>query len=596
MRGARARLVPTIHAVSLAFVLLVALLSVVGALVPPTPQELVHPAISPGHEAQVSTLVAPALERGFLGHRVQSIQIEGSQVRLPLQPDPAATADCHLPAWAKPSGGLWLVHEPAEPVPERLDADGKSGVVRDASGLALGWALCEGAPRAREEAMSLLGQIAARHHLDIWGVVARAPMAPRDQGLLSPVIPAGRDGSFVLALALAVGLALTGAAALLPSRDPESAPSPDSAPLQVHRGVILLLVGLVVLGAALRIAKGVSLPLDGDERWALPSGRPVLDDDHDAWIHPPVFRALQAAWTHGIHWHPGDALWLLRAPSIAASVLTLALVAATLAAARTPVWAAAWLGFLALSPRVATASVLARPYAISAALVAITAVGLWAEPGSRRCRPGLGWMVAVAAAGLAAWTDLVAGLVAGALVATALVDSLLHDDHRSRVRRALVALTFVAWAAPLVPGALSAARHQVHPTTQIRRHEGGDPRDRAAEDGHPDLRPERGMGHGSTPGFVNESMGFAATGGLPLGGLVGVSLAALLAWGAWRRERSTRGAALLVALVCLVAVSTRVGMRDRNLLFLPALVALVVGWELPRAARELGRRRPAARR
>ena len=158
--------------------------------------------------------------------------------------------------------------------------------------------------------------------------------------------------------------------------------------------------------------------------------------------------------------------------------------------------------------------------------------------------------------GLAAWTELVAGLAAGVLLAVELA---------SRRKRPVWCLAGAAvallWLAPLIPGAWLAAQHQVFPSGPA----------------GPDLRPEHGLGGGQWGLGLLAAASFATTGTVRG---VWVALGWLLVGAIFARwaPRSVRWglAALLVMMVGASVLDSQVaGLRPRHLLFLPMVAALV---------------------
>jgi hypothetical protein len=330
-------------------------------------------------------------------------------------------------------------------------------------------------------------------------------------------------------------------------------------------------VAVLVVGAGLRVRAAATLAEDRDEQWARSTACPVFNADHDAWVHPPLFRTLQQARLR-LSGQGGAALASLpitRLASAAAGIAALAVLALAVCLGRGPAWRAALLVPAAVSPAVVQESVLARPYALTALLLVIVwwALALDLGGGPRRGRgEALRWAVALAAGGLAAWADLVGGLVAAVLLCLAALDPAALPGRRAR---AAAVLAVAVWLAALAPGGLAAARHQGAPVPG----EG-----RAGHDPGPDLGPGHGLGRGSTPARLGALLGYAAVGvAAEAPAAIAPALLALAALvAAARRPRRRAVLGLVLVVLGLTTLGVAISLRTRNVLFLPYVMALAL--------------------
>jgi hypothetical protein len=520
------------------------------------------PVIPPGREPLVMELLH-ALGPTFAGRALGDTQIEKDEIRVRLVGADDESGGCAGPAWVQAPGGLRLRYGAA-----RRDGDASEVRSGEASSgeLTLAWFLCGAEATAGVDAEASRALERARATVDptrIWVTVASPPApasAPSGAGLLTPVVAAtGIPPAWISVLTWMAGFAsaLLAPLVLRPDAGGARARSENVAPdASRARVVSWVAAALVVAGAGLRLRLAMSRALDGDEPWAFPTPHPVFTNDHDAWVHPPLFRALQGLWGATVGWHPGDALLALRAPSVVASAVALALVALVLRRVGSLV-ALLPLAVVALSPVVAGDGVLARPYGFAAAFAAVVAVGVAGDAG--RSSPRL-LSIALVALGAAIWTDLLAGLVAALLLALAIS----RPAFDWRARGAVVAAAAV-WALPLVVGSIVALGTQVSPAPL---HPGASA---------PDLAPVHGMGHGALLPLVDELVSFGVF-GVPFASIaIGVvALGWLLALVLVRPGDGGAGtaAAPLVAIAILTVVATKIGLRTRNVLFLPHLVAI----------------------
>ncbi len=543
----------------------------------------VRPVIPPGREAKVMELLEPLSRQGFLGFRPGDVQISRAEVRVGLRgPGGTEGGRCEAPGWVEPPGGLLVTYFPRGDGPT-------SPASRSHGGLSLTWFLCDdeapepGSPEAA--AARLVEQMAARDPEQVWGIPFQG-VRGFEVGLLTPLVrPTGLTPGHALVIVWAVALlASLGAFFAIGRRRRdrgteargETAARGKEAwadPGRPSWGAWRLLPWLILAAGALwRVTASTSLPFDVDERWAAPLASPVFNDDHDAWVHPPVFRSMQQIYTLLVGWSDGDPIWLLRLPSTLCGIAVLGLLAVAVRLLRRPGWAAVLLAVAAFAPAVVKASVLARPYALASLLVVLVAFALWVRlprgaGGGTGREVALRWLVALVAGGLAVWTDLVAGIAAVVLLAAGAAGA--WRTWRLGPRVAVVAAV-VLWCAPLVPGGLDAVQHQVLPSE--------DGLDAPSREG-PDLRPR----HDSPVAAASELASFTFLGTMELGpaaGALGLLAAIVLALGSVR-SRSGLGAGLVVILVALIVVSGEVRLRPRNALFLPNLAGLALVVVLP---------------
>lgn len=532
--------------------------------------ELVIPA---GREREVLALVR-AIGPTFATHRVGDVRIEQREIRVALESDRATTrgVGCGGPDWVRAPGALRITYGDA-----RADRAGARSGERSAERVTLAWFLCEGeddaARIADDDARRAIASVASSIDPSrVWQRASRGGALPT-YGLVTPAARAlDLTPAVLVVIVWLIGLAVSLAAPRIAGGAAIDALSPSAIDTDAKRAKIVTLatIALVVLGVALRVYFAAAAPQDGDEHWAFPSRHPILSGDHDAWVHPPLFRALADGFGHAIGWTIGDTMIALRAPSLVAAACALALAGVAAASSRSP-WSLAPLGVVALSPAIAAESTLARPHGLAALFVTAVALALFVPDSppatTSRSSNALRFAVALAALGAAMWTDLVAGLVALALVGVRLVSR----DVPWRTR-AVVAAVSLVWAIALVPGALVAIETQVEPTPIA-------PGARA-----PDLGPEQGLGHGDPLAFIGSAATFGVLGGdlgVPLLGLVALAWLVLLALEARRGGRSHAAVAPLVTLAVLALISLRIGMRTRNFVFLPHLVALATALALP---------------
>jgi len=500
--------------------------------------------IPPGREHRVMDLLAPLVDGGLAGRGVEGVRIEGDRIRVALEGDGGPCEGA--PGWVEPPGALELTRGTR---PEGIPS-------AEAGGLVLALHACAPMPGAGAELDRLARAFAARHRGDIWEAAGDHAPDATTGGLLEPAAGGlGLRADVLLATAWALGLL---ACLLLPGlllrRPPRADPPPPA-----RRATRWLVAAVLLAGGAHAIHHIRAAPFETDEAWARPTDHAILAGDHDAWVHPPLYRAAQQTWGHAIGHSEGDPDWLLRVPSLLFALGALALVGAlALRVARSP-WAALPLALPALSPLVAGDAVHARPYGLAAALVTAAAVAAWHAPDGDAPGRSDPWRarLLLSAVAMAAWADLVAGLAACIVLVSALA-----ADPGSRRRRLALAACVLPLLLPLVPGGLEAITTQVQPTPA-----------------GPDLAGVHELSAGGAHRFAGRLLGFGVVGArLPwLGGLaVGLPVIAALLALAWRSRRSAVVAVVAVALL-LVGLSEVLSLRPRNVLFFPyLLVALAV--------------------
>jgi len=475
--------------------------------------------VPPGREDAVMALLRPALDGGVAGRSVVGVQIEGEAVRASLE-----------------GGGALVV------------------TARGALSPALEVAFVE-----VDEDAALRARIARGDARSVFVAVGAAPRpssgepeaAAASIGILTPAVRAtGWPPWLVVALALGLGafVALAGSRAVPPSHAPRPIVRPSR-----------LVIAATALAVGLRVWLAVDAPLETDEVRPLVSGLPLLSSSHDAWLHPPLYRALMLDWIALTGWTEGDPAIVLRLPSLIAScVAAVAVVAATHRAAPrlAPLGAVAVL----VGPALVSASVLARPYALVAALAGAV---VWAMATGRVTRARAA--IAVCAAGLACWADVLGGAMLGA----AALSWLARGRPRSSVTLLAAILALGLFASPVAVGAIEAARSPAAAQG-------------VTEEVVAAQRPERGMGRGWVPSLVAEVASCSLLGVVStwLGIAAALAIGLALVRGFEPRPDLVLAVGLAIALAVL-AGSLR-SVRPRNLLVLPMLLAPLLSVALAR--------------
>ena len=485
--------------------------------------------IPPAREQAIEALLAPLLEGSVGDRRFDHFRVDRDTIHVLQQGEqPDGEIEVSLP-----SGELRLRWVGEGPAPANLRA--------------------------------LETQIRSRYQDDIWLRRTVAPN-PREQvregrfGILTPACDAtGLDPYLLLLLTFVLGLGIATAGGFLAFKkegDPPRAPREASS--------LPYLIGLVVLGVALRLWLAHSLPIESDE--LAPSLQTQLfDSGHDAWLHPPVFRALQIGWLRLIGWGEGGAAFAFRAPSLFFGIGALVMMALALRRER-PILREVVLVALTFGPDLATNAVRARPYALALFLSAVAIAAVWDRTSWPRAR-GLRAFVAVVAIGLLFFTDLLFGFaLTAALGALALFRS--GSVRRARVIAGATVLAGALWAVPLAPGAYEALR-----TPTLEQHRRGQPGDE--ESVQAGQRPERGMGRGEPITLAGELSALAIVGSAHRG--TGLLILLLLVVGCglalWKGPREA-AVALLIALGIALVVGSLRSIRPRNVLFLAPLGSL----------------------
>ena len=553
--------------------------------------------IPPGREAQVMELLAPLNAAGFAGLSVDDVQITSGAIRLQLAAKtPSSPAPrCQLPSWARAPGGLlleWNADAPRETGAEACVGSARAGDLR------LTWFL-DGAAGLQGEAERRVAQLVARHPEAIWlhhervamglGALLATRRGERCEGLefgmLTPMIRATRLRGAVLAPLLFVVLGLTTALLgvwLAREWKREAAPAPAATTARGGPNRVALIAGalLVVVGGGLRVRAEQRLRFDpGDTEPGFPSAAPALACDWDTETHPPLFRVLEQGWMRATGLRVAGESPRLRVPTLVLSTLALLFATVAVVVLRRSAWALVPLVPLALGPDFVDDSVLARPYALVvlfSVIVLVMLYGTRADGEAPESMTGLRWAVALAAAGLCSWSDPVAGAVAGTWIALRLVDKGALPRRRRWLGSAAVLCVGLAWSAPLIPGALDAARWQAGSA--------GSAAGSAAATASRGAASPSGRGHfgASQPGFVKSALAFAlvgreASGAWIPGALVLVVLTVLAAASA----RASFAVAPWLCVAMMGFLSSWIAMRPRNVLFFVVLVRLGAAFVLP---------------
>jgi hypothetical protein len=524
--------------------------------------------IPAGREGAVMAMLGDDA-KSFAGVPTETVRLSGDAIVLVLTASPGL-ATCEELGLRAPG----FVRIAPTPPPAGL-AEG----ARRVGPLHVSYRAC-GLDRSQAEvaAGALASHLAARSHDGIWLAAEGSPFAPG--GLLSPTLAALDVSPCVLVASVMTLVALL--AAWLGLRAPAPDCAPDSAPQNERRArpwtsrpLLGLALAIVAIGLALRVHAARTMPLDVDEVWALASPHPVLSHDHDAWVHPPLFRALQQGWAAAIGFREGDSLLRLRAPSLLASAATL-LALAFAAIRRARGFALALLPF-AVAPAIVEASALARPYALATLALVVLAIALFPRPARAR---GDAWSIALLASTIALWTDLLAGLAAMLILALALTALTALTARAASVPRAArgrawrwigaYALAVAVTSAPLVPGALRASREQLLPESTVATSHG------------PDLRPRLGVRANAIAALAPAGDTRAPSTAAALGVAATLAFSSILAL----RARRVALAALPWALLGMLLVTgARVGLRTRNELFFPAIASFAAACSAAAARR-----------
>lgn len=533
------------------------------------------PVIPPGRENVVMTFLGPVMKNGFSGLGISNISLSGSEIRLQLAkkkdtPAEAMTNSCALPEWATAPGTLVILPHPA-PEPQCSAGNAPNCGITRKTDLVFAWAACvthgEKEDLRAQNAIEWVNSLSSRNHEGIWEFPRAAVETPKklDTGLLTPIVLAtGLDKAFVARMLMGLAIVLSCITGLILRwrMGPSAAISerPTTEPHRGWRGRGMILTALLLVGIFLRIQAAATLPRDADEGFQGEYVRKVLADDHDSWVHPPLYRAIHKAYFDTTGVSNTDAIWKLRIPSLVFSILSLCFLALAMTAMNLPYYAEIPFALAALSPIAINDSVLARPYGLAmfGATLCLVAIS-YRDPADDKSDDWFPWFVAMVAIGLTIWTDLVTALFAG----TFLLARWLHPRSFSPASkvwgRMVTGICVVLWAIPFalgLPGAVGASQtlgwpfHAAASSLSVL--------DRLSVIA---LELINIFVSANRPGPVASF----------LVNIIGMSFVIVAI--KWARTSSSIG--LGIMLVALVLVSNYMGMRPRNLVFLPIAFAFV---------------------
>ena len=506
--------------------------------------------IPPGREANVvewlqpvATKVAPLKVAGYSIHK--------SDVRVQLASESVhAASPCSASDWAQPPGALVITRNP----PSATPSEGANGETKFGRTV-LSSVTCNTteAVIAPKQAEALTEELDRTYRGDVWTSLEpdRPPVVPGMAEGFADLSPRALSiGTLVLAFILAL-LVGTFAAFVEPTARQTTVKRSHLA-----IGFLILLGGLISRG----LTAG-SMPLDTDESCAMPpSGAlQIFTNEHDAVVHPPLARAVFHSWSSFSGWTNESPEWLLRVPSLFAAAVTLLLV--TLLVIRAGNSHIRWLPLVmvAFESSVVRTSAMARPYSLACLFVACTIFCTWRPPGGNRIENGLRWGLATVAATLAAWLDVIAGAAAIGAIAIACIQPTFRW-HRLVV---LGAAGLGLYA--LAPGLVNAMENGIAPLVP---------------DGMPDLRPSTlGLGNAEfVPALLKlSSFTFFGESSGGLRGAVALLVVLPLAYLALKKQRKHLIWAIAGIVVLAFADTFVVGMRPRNVLFLPFGTAVALG-------------------
>ena len=487
------------------------------------------------------TFVQPVTGPGFASHKVGNIRIEKTELRLHLVGEVlegAANEPCAF-EWAHPPGGVLITYKN----PDAL-LSGQPGTGKVSSGqVGMSWALCgTDASMSEADALPIATALSKNHPEQLWD---RPKSVVFDEmadalGVYPKVLVASFLGAWLL---LSIGALL-----LFVRRQHPVDPPTSKATIGLAAWI---LAGLVACGAYVRVSAAIVRVEDGDEGWGFPNLQGILGHDHDAMVHPPLFRGVQQLFVRAIDWAEGDPLWHVRLLPIALAILTLAFIAFAVHNAGKTAWRTLPFAAFVFSAAISPEAVIARPYGLASLLVAVTIAVLWSRDWA--VLPRVRMLAGVIAAALAVWADYVAGL--GALFALGF--AALSQAGRPRW---LLPVLAAAGCTLLLPAAWFAASHGVLP---------------GASDPGIDLRPIHGIGHGSFWHSFGPIASFAvtATDGwelLSIITLIGLAIVGV------RSKRFVMVWPLFMTILLGVLDSSLVSMRTRHLLFMPLGTAVAL--------------------
>lgn len=534
-------------------------------------------------------LLAP-IDAGALPNVEQfSFSLENKEIAVQLfNADTRGDAGCPGPKWVRTPGAFFLSR--GAPDPNGEDAASLDQATQISSeGLTLRYYWCEG--EAPHEALASLADSFAQRvneSPEDQGAIWRALPPPEPEkdplgGLLTPATQTTGLGfqQLTLLLLLALTVLSLGIGVGLGPALPGPLPAAPTAKARA-RGPWIALAGGLAAALAVRLLMLRSVVLDADESWALPFSHSVFHQSHDPWVHPPLFHLLHQPYVHALDWTPELGHALLRAPTVAAGVLALALLG--MAIVRRGGQPALLLCAVpvAFAPDFIRVSSLARPYGLASLLVLLVALGLWScgededeSPMAARLR----WSMILLAAGLTTWADLLAGAAAGTLVLARMLDAGLGRQLGARgvLAGGLALGLLLLNVVPLLPGVLGALEYQIDPETAQ------ETLDALGLVPPGDVMPDADLTRRVPAFFVFGLDRYM----LPFGALALLAVLSLAALG-WRQPQQRISALLPLALLLgsLAIASTTVHLRARNLNFAPLLVAYFACLTLE------GRRRP----
>lgn len=528
--------------------------------------------ILPGRETLVMNFLEPVLKTGFSGMKISNISIDRAEIRLQLEPAKdsfaALPAPCPLPPWAHDPGTVIVLPRDA-PTPECVS--GMHCGSTDDGDLRLSWASCATSNAGDTSAAHWIKTLAARNHREIWEAPPgqRIAYSPKEGGLLAPIIlTTGLEKTLLARLLMALSLGISILAAIVlrqklgPSPILQAIHTPEDRKV-IHQRLVFLGI-MVIVGTALRIHAAATLPPDPDEGLVV---QQILSGNHDSWVHPPLHGIVNNLWIQTMHLGPETPIWKFRLPSIFFSLFTLCFSALSLAFSRLPGRVEIPFAAFALLPTIAADNVLVRPYGLALfgatlSLVALSARDLY----KNEKEDWFSWFVALVALGLTVWTDLLTALFVGCFIFARWVHRRAFTKSASFWSRFVIATSVIAWALPFMlglPGSLEASRELDWPyhaesnsTFTIQ----SIARVLLQLVGAPSLRAYLG-----NPGVV----------AIFIVGVIYVVIAT-------RRKNSSLAFGFGLFGGMIVILMHYMGMRTRNLLFLPAALAVVGAIIAPR--------------
>jgi len=529
----------------------------------PTSPQLV---ILPGRETFVMNFLEPVLKNGFSGLKVSNISLDRGEIRLQLampddSPAAASSASCELPEWAK-SPGMVALFPSSQPAP-KCSPDTPCALVEE-NNLGLAWAICSPTNAGAASASDWIQTLAHRDRSTIWEKppTSALPYSPQDGGLLSPLVLAtGFEKAFLMQLLLALSLGISLLAALVlrwemgPSPAERHIDSRLDPPFARQRWFFLAI--MTIVGIGLRIQTAIELPPDVDERFVV---HEVLSGNHDSWVHPPLYGIVNNVWIDFLHLGNESPLWKFRFPSLIFSILTLCFSALALGFSRLPRFAELPFAFVALLPLLIVDSVMARPYGLAmfGATICLLAVS-WRDLFKLEKEDWFSWFVALVALGLTVWTDALTALFIGCFVLAKWLSKGGLPRRALVWGRIMTALSVFVWAVPFViglPGSVQASKEVGWPYHS---------------------EPERASIFAPIANllqqlagdvFTHPSPGKAGTVGLFILG-IGFFIAIV------KKNRSSTAVGLGLLLVTLTIVAHYMGLRTRNIVFVPVAFAIV---------------------